>query len=245
MKDLTPEAIIERARATGLPTTEEHARVKRRVFAQIGIGAAALASTSTVGTAASAGIFVAGSKVALAVVLVAAAVGTGVVVSRRGPHKAVTHGAAEPVAAVSGSAGIPEVPATMTAASAIIPDPAPEAVAPPSTLSRPRAAEAPPLRSQRSAPPSWTSTLPAEAELLRRADESLRAGSAVLALAALDEHAARFPSGALVQEREAERVVVLCALGRTQDARTAAGAFLRSWPRSPLAARVRSSCGGT
>ena len=45
MTDLTPEdeALLERARAVGVPTAEDHARVKQRIFAQIGVGAAALA----------------------------------------------------------------------------------------------------------------------------------------------------------------------------------------------------------
>jgi hypothetical protein len=248
MTDLTPEdeALLERARAVGVPTAEDHARVKQRIFAQIGVGAAALASTSTAGAAATGGgIVIVVSKVALAVVLVAATVGTGIVMTRHGPQKATIRQAPEPASAVSGSAGPSGVTTNMTATSAVVTDPAAEPVAPPSTVSPPKAVEVPPPRPQRSATPAWTSTLPAEADLLRSADESFRAGSPALALAALDEHAARFPSGALVQEREAERVVVLCALGRTQDARTAAGAFLRSWPRSPLAARVRSSCGGT
>jgi RNA polymerase sigma-70 factor (ECF subfamily) len=93
--------------------------------------------------------------------------------------------------------------------------------------------------------PAGPATVAAEAELLRRADAARKAGDASRALDLLDEHRARFPTGILVQEREAERVVVLCALGRNGDARAAATAFLRDWPHSPLAGRVRSSCGGS
>jgi hypothetical protein len=60
----------------------------------------------------------------------------------------------------------------------------------------------------------------------------------------IDQHRARFPNGTMVEERESERIVVLCALGRTDEARAAASAFLRDRPRSPLAGRVRASCGG-
>jgi 2-oxoisovalerate dehydrogenase E1 component len=45
------------------------------------------------------------------------------------------------------------------------------------------------------------------------------------------------------EEREAERVIALCDLGRDAEARAAAQAFLRDRPRSPLSARVRESCG--
>jgi hypothetical protein len=92
--------------------------------------------------------------------------------------------------------------------------------------------------------PEGPASVEAEAELLREADVARKAGDAPRALALLDEHSARFPHGVLVQEREAERVVVLCALGRADEARAAASAFLREWPRSPLAGRVRASCGG-
>jgi RNA polymerase sigma-70 factor (ECF subfamily) len=84
----------------------------------------------------------------------------------------------------------------------------------------------------------------AEAELLRQAEVARKAGDAPHALALLDEHRTRFANGVLVPEREAERVVVLCALGRAGEARSAAAAFLRDWPRSPLAGRVRATCGG-
>jgi RNA polymerase sigma-70 factor (ECF subfamily) len=89
-------------------------------------------------------------------------------------------------------------------------------------------------------PGPWT--LGAEAGLLARADAALKGGDAPRALELLDEYASSFPSGVLVEERDAERVVVLCALGRRDEARTAADAFLRDHPRSPLAARVRGSC---
>ncbi len=93
--------------------------------------------------------------------------------------------------------------------------------------------------------PAGPATVLAEAQLLRDADAALKAGDPRRAEALLAQHSASFPNGALVEEREAERVAVLCALGRTEQARAAASAFLRDRPRSPLATRVRSSCGGT
>ncbi|HEX8791820.1 MAG TPA: tetratricopeptide repeat protein [Polyangiaceae bacterium] len=92
--------------------------------------------------------------------------------------------------------------------------------------------------------PAGPTTLDAEADLLRRADVARKGGDAAGALALLEQHRARYPNGILVEEREAERIVVLCALGRTDEARAAAGRFLRDHPRSPQAARVRASCGG-
>jgi hypothetical protein len=61
-------------------------------------------------------------------------------------------------------------------------------------------------------------------------------------MTSLDEHARRFPRGALSEEREAAKVMALCAEGRASDARASASAFVAANPRSPFAAQVRRSC---
>ena len=91
------------------------------------------------------------------------------------------------------------------------------------------------------APPS----IEAETSLLLAAQTSLKDGDGARALSLLDEHARRFPNGALGEERDATRVLALCATGRASEARAAGQAFLAAHPRSPAAARVRTSCGGT
>jgi hypothetical protein len=65
------------------------------------------------------------------------------------------------------------------------------------------------------------------------------------ALAAINAQDARFPDGALREERAEARIVALCALGRVEEARAKASLFLQEHPRSLLASRVRASCGGT
>jgi hypothetical protein len=85
----------------------------------------------------------------------------------------------------------------------------------------------------------------AEVLLLREAHAAMRGGQATHALVLLDEHARRFPKGALGEERDAARVAALCALGRVVEARAAADRFLRASPLSPHAGRVRASCGGS
>jgi hypothetical protein len=107
-------------------------------------------------------------------------------------------------------------------------EPARPAVAPESANSPPRAL----------AP----TTLEDETRLLREGVAALHAGNPAIALALLDEHAKTYPAGVLAEERSAERVNALCLLGRTDDARDAAAAFVREYPHSPLAARVRTSC---
>jgi hypothetical protein len=94
-----------------------------------------------------------------------------------------------------------------------------------------------------SAPMTTGSPVELEADLLTRADSALKAGDANRALELVNQHASSFPGGVLVEEREAERIVVLCALGRSGEAETLAAEFLRERPRSPLAPRVRASCG--
>ncbi|MEZ4451401.1 MAG: hypothetical protein R3B09_18115 [Nannocystaceae bacterium] len=85
--------------------------------------------------------------------------------------------------------------------------------------------------------------LAAEMALIADAEAALRRGAAAEALRILDRHARNFPQGQLEPEREASRVSALCAQGRDDEARAAAGRFLARWPASHLARRVRESCG--
>jgi hypothetical protein len=137
----------------------------------------------------------------------------------------------------------------------------PERVAPspvivPSVANEPRAVEAPaPIspkaaRARPTAPPSdrarasrTTADLEGEARLLEQADADLRRGDANAALARLAEHAAKYPAGALREEREGVRVVALCRAGREAEGKAAAERFLARSPHSSLATRIRAACG--
>jgi outer membrane protein assembly factor BamD (BamD/ComL family) len=88
------------------------------------------------------------------------------------------------------------------------------------------------------------SDLEGEAHLLEQADADLRRGDAHAALARLAEHAAKYPTGALREEREGMRVVALCRSGRNAEGNAAADRFLTRSPRSGLATRIRAACGG-
>jgi len=87
-------------------------------------------------------------------------------------------------------------------------------------------------------------SLAEEVGLLGAARSDLDQGRPEAALRRLDEHARRFPSGALTEERLALRVFALCALGRIEAARAAAGEVVRSAPDSPHLAGIRASCVG-
>jgi outer membrane protein assembly factor BamD (BamD/ComL family) len=85
-------------------------------------------------------------------------------------------------------------------------------------------------------------TLEVELALMRRAHAALNDGNAEEALAALDEHARNFPSGVLAEDRAAQRVLALCALGRADLAREEGERFTADYSRSPHVAVVRGSC---
>jgi hypothetical protein len=92
------------------------------------------------------------------------------------------------------------------------------------------------------AQPAAASSLLEETRLIAEAQRALNAGAPGKALALIEQHSRRFAEGDLAQERDAARVLALCALGRSGDAQRARQAFARSWPDSPLAARVRAVC---
>jgi hypothetical protein len=92
------------------------------------------------------------------------------------------------------------------------------------------------------APSAGPDTLVAETRRLREAHAALQGGDGARALALLEEQSAGGPQ--LREERAAGRILALCSLGRTDEARAAASRFLAESPRSPLAGRVRASCAG-
>ena len=85
-------------------------------------------------------------------------------------------------------------------------------------------------------------TLGRETQLLTSARAAVKGGNPDKALALLDEHARLFPNGWLANDRVAERIVVLCNVGRRAEAVREAKAFLDGRPKSPLTRRVEASC---
>jgi len=85
--------------------------------------------------------------------------------------------------------------------------------------------------------------LAVEVALLDRARAALASGSTDAALARLEEHARRFPDGALVDLRGATEVELLCRRGEPAEAATRAAALLAAFPRSTVAQRFANfSC---
>jgi TolA-binding protein len=251
MSDLRPEsrALLRAARESFDARDSERARVDRALSARLGLATGALAGpalSTTTSAAASSATAGAGAPSAVAgaakagmvvakwfgVALVIGAVGSvSEPVMRAEP--AASHGptaVGAPSAASTKETGAVEVASTGVASAPSDPSVQPPILAP--------AAHGPvPAVSERA-------TIGAEARLLRSADEALRSGDSGRALVLLHQHARMYPRSVLAEERSSELVATLCALGRVDEASAEVAHFLRTNPGSPLAASVRSSCGG-
>ncbi len=100
----------------------------------------------------------------------------------------------------------------------------------------------PPRSSSTSAATPENHSIQHELKLIRAAQRHLHRNEPRAALARLAEHARRFPSGVLSEEREASRVFALCQLGDVVGARARAKRFVQRSPNSPFVERVRASC---
>ncbi|HEY8090081.1 MAG TPA: hypothetical protein VIF09_19605 [Polyangiaceae bacterium] len=240
MSDLTPDddALLEQARAGLTPTADDHDRVRRKVLARVALGVGAAGTTLTASGTAGGMTMATVLKIVGVVIVASGVVGATVMGRERGNETAVEH-ASVVVAAASSRAPIETPGATAVVAPAVLASPASVAPSTPPTHVAPAA-----IPSHRPVDPPGPATVADEARLLREADAARSSGDAARALTLLEEHDRRYPGGVLVEERSAERVVVLCALGRASEARAAGEAFLREHPSSPLAARVRASCAG-
>jgi hypothetical protein len=82
-----------------------------------------------------------------------------------------------------------------------------------------------------------------ELAVLDRATAALRDKNPKAALAALDDHDARFPKGAFGFQSDVLRIEALAQSGNMDAARARGHAFLTAHPNAPEAARVRSLIG--
>lgn len=78
--------------------------------------------------------------------------------------------------------------------------------------------------------------------LVEAAEAALRADDPERALELLHRHEQRFPRAPTVEEREALRVLALCAAGRAVEGRGARWTFLREHPRSAYRERIEKAC---
>jgi hypothetical protein len=92
---------------------------------------------------------------------------------------------------------------------------------------------------QATSPEARAAALKTESEGVQRARAQLTQGNPGGALATLAELDRDVPRGALGQERALYAILALSAAGQHERASRQADAFLRTWPSSPHAARVR------
>jgi hypothetical protein len=117
---------------------------------------------------------------------------------------------------------------------------------PPLAASTPEPAPAASAEAPEVTPPPKAHDKPAsaaplsEAELLEQARAASKSDPA-RALARANEHAARFPHGALVQEREVLAIQALRRLGRDAEADRRADAFAKAFPGSAFQRKLKPS----
>ncbi len=112
--------------------------------------------------------------------------------------------------------------------------PAPPPPAPPEADPLPAT---PPAPASLPRPPS----IAEELRVVSSAQSTLRSNP-VASLRLTDEWAVRFPRGALREEALAVRILALCALGRSAEARDLTAQLLAGYPLTTYAPRVRQAC---
>lgn len=231
MNELGPDAraILDAANGGDDPSDADRARVRAGVLRKVGAVAAvtaATASTTTAAAATKAGVFGSLSALAKAAIVLSAVtvVAGGAYVARSRPTPVAVAPSAAPIESAPAIPSSTPVPSASAPASASVAPPPPSVIAP------------------KPAPAPKKPSVEDELVLLQQAQAAMGGGDPARALALLDEHAKRFPSGALAEEREGQRVLARCALGRP-DAQSGAEKFLASHPDAPVASRVRKVCG--
>ena len=230
MSELSPEtrALLDLGRAGDDPGDEAVAHNCSKLALKLGaaaLGAGTVAGSATHAAAASS--WASGKVVALCTSLLVGSAAVGAYTLQSEPER-VTSAVSQPgVRPTKLTSAEREAPAQAPTSS-------PEAIAP--------AERGPPTRAAPPAPSAAARSIQNELELIRNAQKQLHRGDARAALSVLSEHARRYPTGALSEEREASRVFALCGLGDVAGARQQAERFLRRAPNSPFAERVRASC---
>jgi hypothetical protein len=250
------EAFLDLVRDAEDPTRADETRVHRALRAAIASGVApsvepsvemngSLEGTSFGEALAKLGLN--GAKLNLLAVCAAATLAAGDTAMPRGADAWGGLRAAAPVGAAAPldrGAAEPAPPADDAKPVSPSSSPEPQAPAPvPSTPvpSTPVPVRAAPRARAAAAPaPAAASRLRAELELLQRVQAALKRREASSALQALDAH--RTTDSTLLAERRAARILALCQLGRIDDARRAAAAFVKQHPDSLQRAAVDGSC---
>lgn len=233
MKELSPDAseLVYAGREAFRPNEVDRARVLAAITGAATLASgAALAGSAELSATGLRGLSRLTRLWRLSVVTVPMVVGGALV------WRAAAHHPAEP-SVVSAVARPALVQAPSEAAPAATPvEETPVKTAPSVTL--PERPAAPVIDSAKP-----TAQISLEVALLSKAQAELSRGRAQQALEALNEHARRFPRGALTEERMATRARALCALGRNTEAQAELTRVERLNRGSAYLARAREACG--
>jgi hypothetical protein len=237
-------ALLDAANTFDDPTDMDRDRVRAAVLMRVGsvaaVGTATVAAAKASSAAASAGPLLASTltsaalfssaaaKLGAVVVLGALATVGAYIAFHPAHHSAAPVPAAKPtLAPLAAPVGAAIPPAAVDAQPAVS-----DAVDLPTDDAKPSPAH----------PHARNADLEGEMKLLRQADAALRRGDSAAALAAVNKHAALYPSGVLSQEREGVRAIALCSAGSMSQGQAAARRFLEQASKSPLSSRIRSAC---
>lgn len=198
--ELSKEAadLVKHGRSALRPTAADKARVLSALKAQLP-PAAPTAATGGLG-----GLNVGGKTLLMAAGAAVAVVAVIVYTTR--PPESASLGASSTTPSAQGAEFVAPVADTISPALGATPE-LRETAAPPAVA---------PVAAGRG---NVSDRLAEEVALLTRAQREFHAGNFNAALASVDEHRRKFARGTLGQERVKLRVKVLCALGRTGDAK--------------------------
>lgn len=246
VSDLSPEAraLLAAAADGDDPSPADRDRVARAIAVPLGITALVPATAQAAGGALGAATGLSVAKVVTATVVVLGLGGGAWVKARRERYDAgrATVAGGEARASARVPRATPPPAATPQAAP---PPPTSEETLRVTAPSAPPPAEARPLPRLARPEAASAGSLRAESELIAAAHRALLGGDPSAALARIADYDARFPRGALREERDLERVLALCAAGRGAESRAAARRFLRSFPDSPSVGRAARACAET
>jgi hypothetical protein len=232
--DQALERLLAATRDATQADADARARIRAALAAQLAAGALAKgAATATRGL---------GAKLWLLSALgLAGAIGLGAAL-RRGPAPATN--VADRAAHVSALVVVPP-PSVVATSPGSVPPPgaaAPPPSAVPAAVSSGAAAVSAQPGASAPRPAPGAADPGAELEIISRMQLALRSGDAPRALSAASEHAHRFPSGALSEERESGRAIAQCWLATPEERAKVLAAFSRSYRSSQYGARVKAAC---
>jgi hypothetical protein len=268
MNDHRTEKLLANARTALEPTQEDRERVHKKVTAAIGaagvISAASGTAAKATGGGSTAATFSGTTLVKIGVGILmlgglATAVGalvpwsdsreTSTILGSDSPRREDTISSPSEVSAVS------ETPEATSTLPPFLPSKTSDTETPQAT---PNIGETPAHRALKGPSPSERRPILAEGgtpkdtpddtfllrelSLIRAAASAHRDGQPEEVLRVLSIYDNEFPRGAMRQERDALRVLALCDLGRRHEAKKARERFLKQFPHSPMAARIRNNC---